>query len=525
MRIFRALQAKLDLSKIQGDLFSRGFPKFNETYYFFSIKKPGDFSKALRKLARDGKSISTLQAVIGQWEEVDKLRGAKGRDLTKDDKVIKLSNALIGFSSAGLKEIRRGNARLLGIGEENSDKDSILTSDPAFYRGMKRDGPMNLSDPPTTNWDRLFQQEIHGVLKVAGSDETQVEDRLDQIKGVLGYGTGVIADIVGDSAPTKAISRVDGASKPHEGLAWGHEHFGYRDGISQPLMKGIDLPEAIEANPFMDTPQDTIIVKYDNTPQPGNMSRDWGNPSQRPQWMENGSFLVFRKLEQHVGRFQALLKQKYSTVKCSGESELAAKLMGRWPEGTPIADGQLRTADSVPTAQLLRENNFKQMPADSKQVCPTGAHIRKMNPRSVNSRDQSAVTEARILRKGIPYGTPYTGAGDNPDVHRGLLFACYQSSIGRGFWRIQSEWANEPRFPLARTNPQGPGLDPFIGQSEETALGMPYSEEDEMKLFLNDTDKQTHPRLGPFGPLVTMRGGEYFFVPSIDALADTLGSP
>ena len=132
--------------------------------------------------------------------------------------------------------------------------------------------------------------------------------------------------------------------------------------------------------------------------------------------------------------------------------------------GTPVVDGQLRTADSVPTDQLLRQNNFKGISADSKQVCPTGAHIGKMNPRSINRGDQSAMADGRILRKGIPYGTPYTGAG--PDGERGLLFACYQSTTGLGFRRIKAEWASDVKFPLARTNPKGPGLHPFVGQSK-----------------------------------------------------------
>lgn len=101
MRLFHALRAAApNLGEIQGDLFSRGFPKFNETYYFFSIRKPADFSKALPKLV-DGKHISSLATVLAQWKGLDGPADAKA----KEKKVVSLSNALIAFSISGLREV------------------------------------------------------------------------------------------------------------------------------------------------------------------------------------------------------------------------------------------------------------------------------------------------------------------------------------------------------------------------------------------------------------------------------------
>lgn len=86
---------------------------------------------------------------------------------------------------------------------------------------MKEDGPDALFDPPLARWDRLFQKDIHGVLKVAGSDQ----DRLKEIKKLLGYGSGVIEDIDAKSAPTETPSRWTGraALRNTEGFAWGRE--------------------------------------------------------------------------------------------------------------------------------------------------------------------------------------------------------------------------------------------------------------------------------------------------------------
>ncbi|KAK0642165.1 hypothetical protein B0T16DRAFT_449408 [Cercophora newfieldiana] len=525
MRLFRALRAAApNLSEIQGDLFSRGFPKFYETYYFFSIQRPGDFSKALPKLV-DGKHISSLAAVLGQWKDLDKPLN----ESTKEKTVTQLSNALIGFSVFGLKEIERGiqslgkGPALVGLGETESGKYSLEKSDPAFYTGMKKDGPKSLFDPPVTRWDPLFQANIHGVLKVAGSDKDQVESRLKQLKEALGYDSGVIVDIPARSPPTDALSRVDGAAeKRSERLAWGREHFGFRDGISQPLMRDIDSDDACKTNNFMVTPQDAIIVPQDGKAWGHTSDTPPGDPSRRPPWMKDGSFLVFRKLEQHVKRFNTLL-EKHKSVGCKDPEQLAAKLMGRWKDGTPIADGEPRNpvepANSAPV-NLLASNNFPapSTKKDSRTVCSPGAHILKTNPRT------PAWSSSRILRHGIPYGTPFI----DKDEPRGLLFACYQSSIDMGFRKLQ-QWANSRTFGEGASS-LAPGIDPIIGQSKETAEGGQVKKEDAMRVWKDDKGadfwgKRTEEEgLGPHEPVVTMKGGEYFFVPSLAALRGVLGT-
>jgi len=85
--------AAVNLDNVQGDLFSRGFPKISETYYFFSIVpgKEKDFSKALTALGKSGQ-ISSLNKVLADWVKVD---GAPKGD------IVPVSNALIAFSKTG----------------------------------------------------------------------------------------------------------------------------------------------------------------------------------------------------------------------------------------------------------------------------------------------------------------------------------------------------------------------------------------------------------------------------------------
>lgn len=137
-------------------------------------------------------------------------------------------------------------------------------------------------------------------------------------------------------------------------------------------------------------------------------------------------------------------------------------------------------------------NDFK-FGKDSKN-CPFAAHIRK-----AHIRDDGAKF-TRIMRRGIPYGEDFQGGSDKD---RGLLFACYQSSIENGYGFIQKQWANNPDFPTRGQS----GFDVTIGQSTDTTPN---------KFFVAGGSRST--LINPANDFVTTKGGEYFFVPSISLL-------
>ena len=164
--------------------------------------------------------------------------------------------------------------------------------------------------------------------------------------------------------------------------------------------------------------------------------------------------------------------------------------------------------DSKDPDTAKRLNNF----GYAGEVCPVSAHIRKTNLRQkfeTNDTDPRAL-RTRIIRNGIPYGSDYK-EDETDKSTRGLLFACYQGHIEDGFQNMQENWSNNRNFRTIEA-----GLDPIIGQVSQSTNGV----NGEVETFF--TDKSNGRQSVKFQQLVTLKGGEYFFVPSISALSDEL---
>jgi deferrochelatase/peroxidase EfeB len=169
-------------------------------------------------------------------------------------------------------------------------------------------------------------------------------------------------------------------------------------------------------------------------------------------------------------------------------------VVGRFRGGTPV----LLSASDDP--QMAKDNDFS-FQGDGLAKCPLHAHMRKTNARHDSGRHR------RIARRGIPYDDrdPSARADELPTGGVGLLFACFQSNIDEQFAFIQRSWANKAEFPIG-----GTGQDPLIANPPANG-GAPAQRWPtvwggaEMKSF-------------DFGHFVTMKGGEYFFAPSIPFL-------
>jgi Dyp-type peroxidase family len=278
------------------------------------------------------------------------------------------------------------------------------------------------------------------------------------------------------------VFQQDGHTLP--GTRVGHEHFGFKDGISQPAIQGYVAADP-NGQPLVEAGE--FILGYPGHENSGLVV---------PLWMFDGSFLVVRRIAQNVPGWWAQAEQLATELGLTAEG-LGASLVGRWRDGTPMALDP--TSDPRSGPEESSANNFDYSNDLGGVNTQLFAHIRKVNPRSGTVPGQSAVSSHRILRRGIPFGDPFDpamGKNHGPDSERGLVFACYQASISEQFSFLQSAWADRADFPNS-----GSGPDPVIGPSGSCPF--------------NETTGAKPINVNQF---VKVQGSVYAFTPSIPTL-------
>lgn len=356
-----------------------------------------------------------------------------------------------------------------------------------FRYGMKNESVKNyLGDPPVDTWDVGLQQEIHALILMADDEIVELLQDVNKVSQSLFQ----VAEIV---------QREDGFilrnsnNKPIE-------HFGFADGVSQPLFlkRAIDNARQYEGNFDKWDPRAPLglVLEKDRT---GKTDDSYG------------SYLVYRKLEQDVKGFRED-RQALATTVGVGYDLAGALTVGRFEDGTPVVDSK------TPEGSTSTNNfNYADDPAefglDPKPTkCPFHAHIRKTNPRGdtgrVNSStdfDKSLEVERshRIARRGISYGE--RDLNQNPQVGSGLLFLCFQANLENQFNFMQGGWANQNNFVAVNV-----GLDPIIGQPAGTKGNQTWPQ--------TWGDANTQEVDYDFTTWVKLKGGEYFFTPSLSSL-------
>jgi Dyp-type peroxidase family len=407
------------------------------------------------------------------------------------------------------------NLALTFTGLQALGADGLDTFPEEFKQGMAARAQEigDLDDSAPGGWVAPFGQQIHAMAIIAADT---IED--------LESGDERLAAKCQAHAITE-LGHLDGNTRPDPNR--GHEHFGFKDGISQPGIAGLTRSSKVGQDVI--ATGEFVIGYLDQdghlsgqpvpVPEPGQPGYSSDAPpadQPLPDWAKNGSFVVFRRLRQNVQAFNDFLAQEASQVGLEPE-QFASKLVGRWRSGAPLERTRDQAADFDPTVvdpsaadpSVLSDreiNNFDYDPHDGDgHLVPRAAHIRKANPRNEEPPGKEESNRHRILRRGIPYGPefqpgepPYPGAGPVPDTQdRGLLFLCYQSSLVRGFEFVQSQWANKPDFPQP-----GDGRDPIISQDvSEREFSLP--------------PRNPHLLMQRW---VQMTGGQYFFAPSISAV-------
>lgn len=269
-------------------------------------------------------------------------------------------------------------------------------------------------------------------------------------------------------------------------------HFGYRDGISQPVIAGAPNPQYATVNPTLVAPGAFLLghpSQWEGFQYPVPHPLDFGR---------NGSFAAFRILQQDVEGFEAYLSTAAAVTKLDRE-KIAAKICGRWLNGVALTAKTPSTLPSIPPDHQLNDFAF----TDDAQglVCPFDAHIRRTNPRgdSVAGADGD---RHPIVRRGMPYGPKYDPV--TRDQHeRGLLGVFVCASIEDQFEFLMTSWINRGGF---RPELTSASKDLITGNNTlgETGFQLPTA-----------SGMVTLP---PFADFVTTRGAAYCFLPSITGL-------
>lgn len=386
--------------------------------------------------------------------------------------------ASIFISATGYERLGIASTQIPNLFVEEVDD---LGTTAKFRDGMKASGP-NLNDAPTDTWDPKFRNRIDAMILLAHAKENELESLSNHIKGNLGSAIKFEGEELG-KAMKKGTAEV--------------EHFGYSDGISQPQFFKADEPSESDKAIFDPMAHlGLVLVKDPNTTA------------------ENafGSYFVFRKLEQNVRGFKTEERRIAKELSLPDHRLAGAMAVGRFEDGTPLV------LHNAPTPDAGKENTFNYAEDMDGSKCPFHAHIRKSNPRGdirrkfgPNNPDLDKNERSRrIVRRGITYGDRDLLPGDEtsldqlPTENVGLLFMCYQSSIAHQFAFMQRGWCNSAGFLNDDT-----GRDPVIGQKG--------SEPEATNKWPTAWNGNSSRNLS-FAEFVKLKGGEFFFAPSMPYL-------
>jgi Dyp-type peroxidase family len=437
----RSVKAEIALADIQGDVL-RGYTYPCAAYLFLRIVDPERMRALMRRMLSQ---VSTAEP----WPS-----GPPPTALHA------------AFTYAGLAALEPPEALLATFPDE-------------FREGMaaraERLGDRGPSAP--SNWEPgLGTGEAHVLVTLYGVDEQRLEQAREALRGV------------GAAGAIKIVHEQRAAA-----LAGSRDHFGFVDGIAQPAIKGSGVaPRPGDGLPdgrggWRPVRTGEFLHGYED--EDGLLPAAPGAPFDR-----NGTFAVYRKLHMDVAAFRRFVADAGREFP-GGPDLLAAKLVGRRPDGTPLV-----------TSRGINDFSYAADP-DGLQ-CPLGAHIRRANPRdSPGFFDGRLSNRHRLIRRGRSYGPPLApGTLEDDGVDRGLVFVCFNASIWRQFETVQALWIDDG--------------DPFgLGPDKDFLVGEPHGTEGKMTI-------QGRPPffLKPQPRFVTMRGGEYLFRPSMSGLRRLAGA-
>ncbi|WP_103071391.1 Dyp-type peroxidase [Aquimarina sediminis] len=397
-------------------------------------------------------------------------------------------------------------------------KDTLSSFSRPFKEGMTEShrqfvlGDIEYNNPNTWNWGGANNPTIHMVLMLFAVNDTKLREVYSNHQNL--FSTHDILEI-------KYLSTTVLKDKK--------EHFGFRDSISQPIMRGFGKSNELPKEDTTPTGEFILGYKnwYDQYPDSPHVKKDndirevLSNKKENQNLKDlgrNGSYMVFRQISQDVLEFWNYMKSTSSEPNVDKKTEnaiqLASKMVGRWPSGAPL----IKTPEKD-NPDYATDNDFKYWNEDFNGLkCPLGSHIRRTNPRDwlltektdVESKEMSQ--KHRLLRRGRSYGDPLVDSMVTEDIvnanddsqPRGLHFICFVGDITRQFEFIQNSWVKFHKFGGLYDD-----SDPLIGTH--------YSNSEITSDTFTVQSKPFRRRYCNMPAFTKIEGGEYFFFPGIKA--------
>jgi Dyp-type peroxidase family len=495
------------LNELQANIIKGHGRKF--AYHIFFQIQAGKTEAAKTWISDFAKSRVTSALKLEQGRQAWKSSGADGGP------VFTLSVSASGYRALGFTEEQFPV-------ETETPANSIVRDAPAFEGGAKG-SVVKLGDTEVQQWDEPFRNDLHLLVIVADSSASKALQLSQEIIAeVSAFGKVHI------SQKGQLLHRKVAVTESHSDRII-LEHFGYADGVSQPLYLKDEIEAQHSTNAWDDKEPLNLVLVAD----PNGKKED-----------SFGSFLVFRKLEQDVAAFMHAEENVLPPVKdidgIVNKDLPGAMMVGRFRNGNVLVTSEGRTGQITKQSQITNDfdnstdPNVVEDTATYSSKCPYFSHIRITNPRlDIKVNAPVFAHSVRLTRRSIPYddiGRFGPGQEDlvdpteeqlnecRPSKGVGLLFMSYQAHIGKQFEFIQNNWANHGHIAGHNVGPDG-----VIGQPSPVPSGLPFRPTTPNFLPKKMPEQwgvavsQDAPDI-TFAGFVKMKGGEYFFTPSISFL-------